>query len=430
MAQRAARVLAGLALTGGGPMIDADAESVRANLPSAPAASFREACQRLRNREWSESDASNVERDQGRTPDEHDATAALRDELARTPSDVRLGQLTGMVFWIVQLAEYHAYDADRLMHAAAADGWPAVAAEDDDANPEDGPLAALMHLASVPELAGADVVCQESTGRRLTVSAGDELADWQPEPVTAEFGGGWSPRTEPSSNLDNEQDGADSLEPDFATLFPVRSCERSHVDWDKETECDVCGDWQLTPRTADMLYTALENLSDEAYDDVEEHGSDPVTRRNNGDWNLFDRFPRITWQTDADWRRQVARACEDLSQDLAAGRWPIPRTNAEEMALHLAIEDAPDYLEEAEDSEDKRHDALPKYPDDYSWDQCSDLLFQDHDVLMLFDQGLDGFEDSDTDINKQFRVGDLRPEAWFTSFANVEPRDPNRGFRR
>jgi hypothetical protein len=431
MAQRAARVLVDLARTGGGPMIDTDAESIHASLPSAPAASFREACQRLRNREWAESDACTIERNQGRTSDEHDPPAALRDELARTPSDARLGQLTGMVFRIIQFAEYHVYDADRLMHAAAADGWPVVTAEDDDANPEDGPLAALMHLASVaPGLAGVDVVCQESTGRRLTVSAGDELADWQLEPVTAQFGGGWSPHTESSSNLDSEQDAADSIEPDFAALFPVRSCERSHVDWEEEMECDVCGDWQLTPRTADILYTALENLSDEAYDDVEEHGSDPVTRRNNGDWNLFDRYPRITWQMDADWRRQVARACEDLSQDLAEGRWPIPRNNAEEMALHLAIEDAPDYLDEAEDFADKRHDTLPKYPDDYSWDQCSDLLFQDHDVLMLFDQGLDGFEDPGTDINKQFRVGDLRPEAWFTSFANVEPRDPSRGFRR
>jgi hypothetical protein len=87
-------------------------------------------------------------------------------------------------------------------------------------------------------------------------------------------------------------------------------------------------------------------------------------------------------------------------------------------------------LDEVEESADKKHEALPEHPDDYSWEQCSDLLFQDHDVLMLFDQGLDGFEDPDSDINKQFRVGDLQPEAWFTSFANVEPRDPNRGFRR
>jgi hypothetical protein len=430
IAQRSARVLADLALTGGGPMIDADAESVCANLPSAPAASFRGACLRLRNREWPEYDANSVEWDHSRTHDQHGLIPRLRDEQVRTPSDARLGELTGTVFRIIQFAEYHVYDADRLIHAASADGWPDIAGEDDDASPEDGLLAALMHLASVDhELAGADVVCQESTGRRLTVSAGDELADWQPEPVSAEFGG-WSPHTQPSNSRDIKQEGADSIEPNFAALFPVRSCERSHADEDEEMECDVCGDWQLTPRTADMLHTALENLSDEAYEDVEEHGSDPVIRNDANDWNMFDRFPRITWQTDAGWRRQVARACEDLSHDLAAGRWPIPRNNAEEMALHLAIEDAPDYLDEAEDSEDKRHDALPRHPDDYSWDQCSSLLFQDHDVLMLFDRGLDGFEDPDSDINRQFSVGDLRPEAWFASFANVEPRDPNRGFRR
>lgn len=432
MAQRAARALTGLALTGGGPMLDSDAESVFSKLPSAPAASFHEACDRLRNREWPQSDVSTVNLDQGQAPDDHDLTPALRDEQTRTPTDARLGQLTGMVFRIIQFAEYHVYDADRLLHAAVADGWlPAAFENDDDADSDDDLLAALMHLASIDsELAGADVVCQESTGQRLSVGSGDELADWQSEPVIAEFGGSGSPQTEPSSNLRNKQDCAGSIEPNFAALFPVRSCERSHADWEEEMECEVCGDWQLTPRTADMLYTALENLSDEAYDDVEEHGSDPVTRENANDWNLFDRFPRITWRTDADWRRQVARACEDLSRDLAAGSWPIPRNNAEEMVLHLAIEDAPGYQDEAEDSEDERHEALPKHADDYSWDQCSDLLFQDHDVLMLFDRGLDGFEDPDTDINKQFRVGDLRPEAWFTPFANVKHRDPDRGFRR
>ncbi len=34
------------------------------------------------------------------------------------------------------------------------------------------------------------------------------------------------------------------------------------------------------------------------------------------------------------------------------------------------------------------------------------------------------------DANGYLRVGDLRPAAWFTYFANVEPRDPARGFRR
>ncbi|GGQ85196.1 hypothetical protein [Streptomyces flaveolus] len=31
---------------------------------------------------------------------------------------------------------------------------------------------------------------------------------------------------------------------------------------------------------------------------------------------------------------------------------------------------------------------------DFDWDWCSDVLFEDHDVLMLFDASLDGIEDS------------------------------------
>jgi hypothetical protein len=434
LAQRAASVLASLALTGGGAMIDAEAEKIHAALPAAPAASFRETCQRLRDRQWPDADASPVEWDQVRVDGEEALAPALQDEEARTPSDARLAELTGKVFRIIQFAEYHVCDAERLLHAATADGWSPPFAEDEEDDPDDDLLDALMHMADLaPDIPGADAICQESTGQELTVNAGDELADWQREPVTAEFGGGWRLRTRLSAlrdDLDDIQKDLHSRMPDFASLFAVRSCERDHADEDEEMECDVCGDWQLTPRTADMLHTALAVLSDEAYDDVEEHGSDPVTSKSKDDWTVFGRLQRITWRTDADWRRQFARACEDLSLDLAAGHWPAPRSNAEEMALHLAIKDAPGHLEMAEDRQDKRHAALPEHDDDYTWDTCSELLFQDHDVLMLFDQSLDGFEDPSTDINKNYGVGDLRPQAWFEFFASEEPRDPSRGFRR
>jgi hypothetical protein len=434
LAQRAASVLASLALTGGGVMIDAEAEEIHAALPAAPAGSFREACQRLRDRQWPDADASLVEWDQVQVLDEGDLTPALRDEETRTPSDARLAGLAGRAFRVIQFAEYHVYDAERVLHAATAHGWSPASAEGEEADPDDDLLDALMHMAGLyPHVPGADAICQESSAQELTVTAGDELADWQREPVTAEFGGGWRLRTGLSAlveNLDDIRKDLASKMPDFASLFPVRSCDRDHADEDEEMECDVCSNWQLTPRTADMLYTALEVLSDEAYDDVEEHGGDPVTSENADDWAIFRRLPRITWRTDADWRRQFARACEDISQDLATGHRPIPRNNAEEMALHLAIEDGPGCLEMAEDDADKRHAALPEHDDDYAWDDCSEFLFQDHDVLMLFDESLDGFEDPTIDINKEYGVGDLRPQAWFDFFANVKPRDPHRGFRR
>jgi hypothetical protein len=215
-----------------------------------------------------------------------------------------------------------------------------------------------------------------------------------------------------------------SPRPDFAALFPVRECGCGRED------CEICQGWKLTPRTAELLHTALEIMADQAFGDIEEHGSGPVEREDRGEWLFFDKLPRITWKQDAGWRRQVARACEDLADDLARGDWPVPRTNAEEIVLHLAIDDSPDWLEDREGVEDEEHDALPRYGDDYDWGMCSEVLFQDHDVLMLYDESFDGIEDPDGDANQYLRMGDLRPGAWFEYFGNVEPRDPRRGFRR
>jgi hypothetical protein len=212
--------------------------------------------------------------------------------------------------------------------------------------------------------------------------------------------------------------------PDFAALFPAEDCDC------EQENCHLCMGWQLTPRTADLLYTALEALADQAFDDIEEHGSEPVQQEDGGDWSVFDRLPRITWNQDTEWRRQIARACDDLTDDLVRGQWPTPRNNAEEIVLHLAIHDGPDWEEEKDDIQDEAHEALPRHSRDYDWDLCSEVLFQDHDILMLYDESLDGIEHPGDDANRYLRMGDLRPAAWFEYFANVEPRDPARGFRR
>jgi hypothetical protein len=75
-------------------------------------------------------------------------------------------------------------------------------------------------------------------------------------------------------------------------------------------------------------------------------------------------------------------------------------------------------------------DSLPAHQDDFDWDMCSEVIFQDHDVLTLFDRSLDGIEDPDSDINRWLATGDMRPAAWFTPFNNVEPRDGHRPVRR
>ena len=188
--------------------------------------------------------------------------------------------------------------------------------------------------------------------------------------------------------------------------------------------------WCLTPRTAAVLHTTLAILSDYAYDDVDRHGGRPVTTSSPWPWLLFDRLPALSWRCDAPWRRRMARAFDDLHTDIEHGRWPIPRCNAEELALHLAISDAPDRLADEDEVVTDIVSRLPAHPDDYTWHRCSELLFQDHDILLLADASLDGIDDPTNPINVMTGLGDLHPSNWFTEFANVDHRHPHRGFRR
>lgn len=218
----------------------------------------------------------------------------------------------------------------------------------------------------------------------------------------------------------NERGSPRTFRPDFVALFPVCDCT--------EESCDSCGGFHLSPRTAAALWTIGQLLADQAYDDVEEHGDAPIFEEDH--WALFDRYPRITWAQDAVWRRQAARSYDDLTADLEAGEWPCPTCPAEEMALHLMLRDiapalADGSIDLAEDPAD-----LPGHPDDFNWDMANEVLFQDIDILALFNPDLDGIEDPDAELNRSAGIGDYRPQAWFTTFGNTRLRDGKRPFRR
>ncbi len=87
---------------------------------------------------------------------------------------------------------------------------------------------------------------------------------------------------------------------------------------------------------AAALWARCQLLGDGAYNDIETHGDNPVDP--DEAWIVFSDFPRITWRQTSAWRRQCARAFDDLAGDLAAGHWPLPTCPAEEMALHLAVQ--------------------------------------------------------------------------------------------
>jgi hypothetical protein len=208
--------------------------------------------------------------------------------------------------------------------------------------------------------------------------------------------------------------GYDANNADFARLFPMHEGVK---------------EWQFTPRTAYMLCVALCVLSDEAYDDVERNGGRPITDPGSDEWLLFDRLPRTSWQEDVLWRRQIARAAGDLADDLEPGKWPLPRCVAEELLLHLAIDNADGHVRAHADS-DEEFVSLPTRRCDFEWKECGERLFQDSDVLFLYEERLDRIGDHRSCLNKQLRRGDSRPQNWFEPFSDVEPRNPKRGFRR
>ncbi|MEV7775961.1 hypothetical protein [Kitasatospora sp. NPDC086791] len=405
-------------------------------LPDAPASSLRRAAAYAGSGTWPATDGTHItwpkeaaveapSRDED-TDNEDDGDEAPGPD-GPAPSEVRLRDLSGHVVRITTLREFHVRDRQALLNAAGEQGWEPMPADQLDGGDPHDVVGAVMWLAEPPvHVDGTDSLTDHSQGSLLQRSNGDEVAAWSTEPVVADFGPG---RQDTKAGQPDES-GLDEDLPDFAALFPAQAphCE------DPECEDERCL-WQLTPRTADLLHTALSLLADEAYDDAEELGDGHlIPDKHEGNWGVFPRLPKLTFTTDLQWRRRFARAADDLADDLERGRWPQPTCTAEELALHLAIADAGDSADELGDdpgdTEDGTYSTLPTHRDDYDFGACTDMFFQDTDVLMLYSSRFDGIEDPDGDANRQMGVGDLRAQAWFEPFGNVKVRDPHRGFRR
>lgn len=167
----------------------------------------------------------------------------------------------------------------------------------------------------------------------------------------------------------------------------------------------------ISPRSRHLLMVAAEMLPDQGREDIDQ--DDP------SQWLLFDRYPRITHDRDANWRRRALRAYGDLAAMIKNGQIPQPGCTAEEMALWFIIELAAAFEQDRDAwptiwSEVQE---LPSTADDFNWDELRDDLFEDHDFLMLYSPDLDGIEDPLDAVNAQMRIGPyLRPQDWFTPF--------------
>ncbi|MEV7157263.1 hypothetical protein AB0N77_21990 [Streptomyces misionensis] len=201
-----------------------------------------------------------------------------------------------------------------------------------------------------------------------------------------------------------------------------------HLDEDEEGWSEEDDEGVLTARTAAVLRLAGEELSALAWQEVAALGDEPLPRGAGG---VFGQLPAITLRRDGQWRRQMARAFDDLAGDLQAPgeTWLGPRCTGEEMALHLMIDRARSITTNRPSGVRGLVADLPHSSADYDWEGCSDDLFEDHDVLMLFDAQLDGMEDPDSGIHQAMGMVNLAADEWFEPFRTDNARDPGRGFR-
>ncbi|EHI41339.1 hypothetical protein OPAG_08158 [Rhodococcus opacus PD630] len=173
------------------------------------------------------------------------------------------------------------------------------------------------------------------------------------------------------------------------------------------------GPWRgLTPRQARVVAVVATTLADAVYADADALAG----RRIAGDQgSVLASLPASSWAQDTGWRRQVARAFDDLAEDIAVGTDPEPSCIGEELALHLVLVAAADRYRKGDF--DTVLGDLPEHPGDDDWAASAEILFGGHEVRAL--SGSD-----------PVRGGpDLDPADWFLPFEPGKTRNPDRGFR-
>ncbi len=127
--------------------------------------------------------------------------------------------------------------------------------------------------------------------------------------------------------------------------------------------------------------------------------------------------PVVQRLADDAWMRRFAAGFENLAVRLARAGFPyetLASCTAEEMALHLVI-DVAEALVSDEILPVEEH--LPGHGEaDTDFDWPREVLFRDHDVLMLFNASLDGIEDESNEFQEQYHFANLHPRDWFVTF--------------
>ena len=161
----------------------------------------------------------------------------------------------------------------------------------------------------------------------------------------------------------------------------------------------------LTERKREALHAAVVILLDDAFQALSS-GSD--LSESMLVWYLP---PRLESHYDEGLYRSMLVAIAHVGGQLAKTDSPSLRCLADEMALHIIIEQAGAWLEtQGEPDED--------------WGLYEDCVFEDTDFELLFDPAWDGIEDPESDVARSKGMTNLHPKDWFKPFRPTEPVHP------
>lgn len=149
---------------------------------------------------------------------------------------------------------------------------------------------------------------------------------------------------------------------------------------------------------AHTLAATLTTLADDIRADADTLGTAPVPHdpADQAGLRILTALPPATFDQSRFWRYQLAQAATQLAADIHHWGAPIPRCTGEEMVLHLAL---------------SRAAALTTH---HHWNDLVDYLFQDTDVLMLYELPAEA-------ITQQAGGVNLAPTQWFTEFDTPFP---------
>lgn len=213
--------------------------------------------------------------------------------------------------------------------------------------------------------------------------------------------------------------------PDFEELFPLCP-DHGHRPYTEQLDghgCETCDERVLSPRLACFVSQQLwecEELWGMDLAHVPEHPDGTIAMEK---FFWASTLPPVARDgRTREWVVQFIGCFRSLAERLARGKLPCPRSTGEEMALHIALDCAADSRANGLTEEECASwcTSLPEAPGiDTDFDMLETVLFEDHDVLMLFDDQLAGIESNKVLVDRMGLVN-LHPDDWFIPFCSEE----------